>query len=67
MIATIIYLTGYVAAYLLGRKSFIKYVRIWTVSDRNNMLFFSLLSWIGFLTHAICILTDYDNNKPAKW
>lgn len=73
MIYLIIYFIGYIFTYLMGRFMSYIFKETWTLEDRIIFLFFSLLSWVGFLI----IIADrigqkllemkWDKNKPVKW
>lgn len=68
----IIYLIGYIVAYLSCRE-FVKLVFYeWTNGDRVICLFGALLSWALAIVTAACfavvkIIDSDKSDKPAKW
>ena len=64
MIVCAIYFSGYVLAYILLRKCFIKKDWVWSYKDRGIGLFASIGSWI---TVIVALIELSDDNKPAKW
>lgn len=67
----LIYLIGCVVAYVRLKKKARTHFREWTVaewtvSDRKIAIYLSLLSWIT-ATIGVALVSDADNDKPAKW
>lgn len=62
----LIYLSGYVASYLLARWSIKTLFHEWLRSDRYAALAYAIFSWVGFLCIAIAHYSWRDNKKPYK-
>ncbi len=73
----IIYISGCIFSYLLGKRQFKKQLNKWTTTDRGFFLSMSLLSWLSVLALLFItlmeIIPDSSNSskgntdKPAKW
>jgi hypothetical protein len=68
-LAIILYLAGYVLAYLIGRGWGKSMFFNWTVGDRKFWLVLSLGSFITALISGLTwlFIAMSDNDKPAKW
>jgi len=74
MIYFLIYLLGFLFAYLSGRYVIQKEYGKWSVLDRFHILGYSLLSWLAFCIVWGVYLTEgffewYEDNKnnPSTW
>lgn len=71
MICFLIYVIGYILAYILFKKEWVDSFDEWLVEDRRFALFISLASWVTAMIAIVILLCKYFNkksgSKPAKW
>jgi len=65
----LIWISGMVLSYILGRKHLTKECDQWTTHMRIGLLGLSIFSWLTMVSLLICILISSlcYNDKPAKW
>ena len=64
-----LYLTGCLLGYRLYKRYTVREFREWTIGDRREGLFLSLMSWATVLAAFIIqgLGEKEGDNKPAKW
>jgi hypothetical protein len=65
----LIYVTGYIAAYLILKRAYSRGLGEWTQGLRMIVLMLSIFSWLSFLAGVLIFVVIYSckNNKPVKW
>jgi hypothetical protein len=70
LIFSVVYLSGAIVGYRLGKAEWIKLFKKWSTGDRACVLATSLFSWLMVLVEVVLLLlscSNIDPDKPAKW